>query len=91
MSQFKRELADVQNNIELQIDIGDLEYFADFFLDGLIVDWIVQSKIVGSLERSKGAKDIIAQAVEELENVKRVTRSEINDLQEERAQLIEHT
>ena len=91
MSQFKRELADVQNNIELQIDIGDLEYFADFFLDGLIVDWIIQSKIVGSLERSRGAKDVIAQAVVELENVKRVTRSKMNDLQEERAQLIERT
>jgi hypothetical protein len=91
MSQFKRELADVQNNIELQIDIGDLEYFADFFLDGLIVDWIVQSKIVGSLERSRGAKDVIAQAVVELENVKKMTRSKINGLQDERAQLLERT
>jgi hypothetical protein len=91
MSQFKRELADVQKNFELQIDIGDLEYFADFFLDGLIVDWIVQSKIVGSLEQSKGAKDVIAQAVEELENVKRITQDKISDLQEKRAQLIERT
>lgn len=91
MSQFKRELADVQNSIQLQIDIGDLEYFADFFLDGLIVDWIVQSKIVGSLEQSKGAKDVISQSVEELEAAKRMTRSEINALQEERAQLIERT
>jgi hypothetical protein len=89
MSQFKRELADVQNNIELQVDIGDLEYFADFFLDGLIVDWIVQSKIVGSLEQSRGAKDVVAQAVEELENVKTMIRSNINELREKRAHLLE--
>jgi uncharacterized protein YlxW (UPF0749 family) len=81
----------VQENIQIHIDIGYLEYFADFFLDSLIVDWIVQSKIVGSLEQSKGAKDVMAQAVEELENAKKSTQSKLNELKEERAQLIERT
>jgi hypothetical protein len=89
MSQFKRELADVRENVELQIDIGELESFADFFFDNLIIDWIVQSKIVDSLEQSKAVKSVIAQAVEELENQKKITQSKINDLQEKRTQLIE--
>jgi len=89
MSQFARELADVRKNIELQIDIGELASFADFFFDGLIVDWIVQSKIVDSLEQSKKAKSIIIHAVRELEDLKSVTQNKDRDLQERRALLIE--
>jgi chromosome segregation ATPase len=91
MSQFKRELADVRKNAELQIEIGELETFADFFFDNLIVDWVVQSKIVDSLEQSKQAKNVIGQAVDELENQKKNAQEKINDLQEKRAQLIERT
>jgi len=43
---------------------------ADFFFDGLIIDWVVQSKIVETLERTKNAKNMIAQAVKELEGIK---------------------
>ena len=47
---FKRELSDVElpaNNIN--INLGSFETFADYFFDGLISDWIVQSKINSSL------------------------------------------
>lgn len=91
ISQFKRELADVQKNVVLQINIGELESFADFFFDGLIIDWIVQLKIVESLEQSKQANKVIAQAVKELENLKKVIQSKVSDLKGKRAQLIELT
>jgi len=91
MGQFKRELADVQKSVELQIDIGELESFADFFFDGLIFDWIVQSKIVDSLERSKNAENTIIQVIKELEELKKVTQNRSSDLQEKRALLIERT
>jgi hypothetical protein len=89
ISQFKRELADVRKNVELQIDIGELASFADFFFDGLIVDWIVQSRIVDSLEQSKKVKSIIAQVVKELENLKEITQNRNSGLKEKRALLIE--
>jgi hypothetical protein len=91
MSQLTRELADVQKSVELQIDITELESFADFFIDGLIFDWVVQSKIVDSLEQSKKAKDIIVQAVNELEGIKENTQNKNNYLHEKRAQIIENT
>jgi len=91
MSQFTRELADVRKSVELQIDITELASFADFFIDGLIVDWIVQSKIVDSLEQSKKAKDIIVQAVKELEGLKEITKIKNSNLQEKRALIIENT
>jgi len=42
---FKRELKDIPNYEDLGIDIGNFLAFSDFFFDGLIVDFMVQSKI----------------------------------------------
>jgi chromosome segregation ATPase len=89
ISQFKRELADVRERIELKIDIGAFETFADFFFDGLIVDWVVQSRIVASLERTKEARDMFSQAAAELEDLKRKAQKKQSDLLEKRTQLIE--
>jgi DNA repair exonuclease SbcCD ATPase subunit len=89
ISQFKRELADVKKSTEVQINIGKLESFADFFFDGLIFDWIVQSKIEDSLEKSNKAKSIIAQTIKELEMLKESTQSKFDDIQEKRVLLIE--
>jgi hypothetical protein len=89
MSQFKRELADVKKNVSIQIDIGKFESFADLFLDNLITDWIVQSKINNSLEQSQKAKYVIGQALTELNGLKKIAQSKISDLQNKRTQLIE--
>ena len=42
---FQKELRDIEAIQNLQIDIGGFLTFADFFFDGLIADWLVQSKI----------------------------------------------
>lgn len=42
---FKTELADVELHLNLQVQIDGFLRFADWFFDGLIVDWTVQSKI----------------------------------------------
>ena len=89
ISQFKRELADVQQSIELQINIDELSTFADFFFDGLIVDWAVQNKIVDSLEKSRQAKRTISQVVKELERQETIGMEKIRAAQEKRARLIE--
>ncbi len=91
IGQFKRELADVQKNTEVQINIGELASFADFFFDGLIFDWIVQSKIEDSLAQSDKAKGTIAQTIKELQALKKSTQNEFNDMQEKRVFLIERT
>jgi DNA repair exonuclease SbcCD ATPase subunit len=91
ISQFKRELSDVQKDADVQINIGDLTSFADFFLDGLIFDWIVQSKIEDSLSQSKSAKNIIAKTVGKLEILRESTQNRFDDMKEKRAFLIEDT
>ena len=74
MHQFKRELNDVQNQVELGIDISDFESFADVFLDGFIFDVIVQTKITDALAQAHQAKGVVFQVVSNLEELKRTAQ-----------------
>ena len=42
---FQKELQDVNGTYNLQLDIGGFLSFADFFFDGVIADYLVQTKI----------------------------------------------
>jgi DNA repair exonuclease SbcCD ATPase subunit len=50
LRRFKTELADVKISDDIRIEIGGFSKFADFFFDGLIADWFMQSKIQNSHE-----------------------------------------
>ena len=45
MKRFQKELMDVDNIPEFRIETGDFLTFADYFFDGIVADWLVQSKI----------------------------------------------
>lgn len=45
LKRFQRELMDVDTISEFHIETGDFLSFADYFFDGLIADWLVQSRI----------------------------------------------
>ncbi len=89
MNQFKRELADVKKNVSIQVDIGQFERFVDLFFDNLITDWIVQTKIRGSLEQSQNAKSLVDRTIRELHGFKKIVQDKIRELQNKRKQLIE--
>lgn len=42
---FQKELRDVNGTYNLRLDIGGFLSFADFFFDGVIADYLVQTKI----------------------------------------------
>ena len=52
---FQRELRDVDTMIEFHMEIGSFLTFADFFFDGLIADYFVQSKISDAREEVQEA------------------------------------
>lgn len=89
MTRFTRELADLEQSLTVQIDIGDLATFADYFFDGLIVDWIVQERIDSSLEQSRRARDKIYAVVDDLKNLSAAAQEESRQLSRQRAALIE--
>ncbi len=59
---FQRELRDVTVQADLRMDIGDFLVFADFFFDGLVADYLVQSKI-------SDAREEVAQAIRQVERI----------------------
>jgi len=68
LGQFRRELADLRTGPEapLGVEISSFEKFADYLFDGLIFDWIVQSKISRSLDAARDMRDRIATLVADL-------------------------
>lgn len=50
---FKKELSDVNEFTSIQVNLSSFASFADFFLDGIFVDWFVQSKINDSLNNAR--------------------------------------
>ena len=42
---LKKELSDVDQLVDVDLNISDFLSFADYFFDGIIADWMVQSKI----------------------------------------------
>ncbi|MEG2950734.1 MAG: hypothetical protein RR946_08585 [Clostridia bacterium] len=67
MRSFAAELRDVQNASKLHIELNDFVGFADYFFDGMIADWMVQSRI-------GAAKEQVAEAIRKVQKVR-------NDLQ----------
>ncbi len=52
---FQRELKDIQVPPDLRMEIGGFLSFADFFFDGLIADYLVQSRIADAREQVEDA------------------------------------
>ena len=53
---FEKELQDVNLNLNLDLEIGEFLTFADYFLDNVFVDVMVQSRLssaAGELERTR--------------------------------------
>ncbi len=70
LGRFQRELADLKISPESQlgIDVSSFQTFADYIFDGLIFDWIVQSKINKSLNNARGMKDNMSTIMKNLQN-----------------------
>lgn len=65
---FQRELRDVSAVVDFRIDIGGFLTFADFFFDGIIADYLVQSKL-------KDAKAQVISAIHQVEALLRELRT----------------
>lgn len=52
---FQRELQDVHVPLNLKIEISSFLSFADFFFDGFVADYLVQSKIADAREQISDA------------------------------------
>ena len=60
---FSRELQDVHQVINIDLNTGDFLSFADYFFDGFVADWMVQSRI-------NDAKRQVADAIRQVERIR---------------------
>ncbi|WP_315115277.1 hypothetical protein [uncultured Clostridium sp.] len=88
---FKRELSNVKLSSDMDINIGSFEKFADYFFDGLIFDWVVQSKINDSLDNVydtsnnlKGLLSTLERNLDSFEGELKTAEDEIKRIVEEK-------
>ena len=87
--QFEEELADADERLQLSLQIDGFSKFADYFFDGLISDWIVQSKIQKAKAECSETISRVKTAVRQCESRLDSVCSEINTLSERKRDLIE--
>jgi hypothetical protein len=81
LSSFNRELADVSqiSSVNLGINISGFETFADYFFDGLISDWMVQSKIENTLNNATETLTTIENIINKLQSELKELRYKLED------------
>lgn len=68
LKRFQRELKDVNIPLDLRMEVGSFLSFADFFFDGFVADYLVQSKISEAKEQ---VSDTIVRVEQILNELKR--------------------
>ena len=66
LKRFQRELKDVSIPLDLRMEVGSFLSFADFFFDGFVADYLVQSKISEAKEQVSDAIIRVEQILNEL-------------------------
>ena len=91
LSSFNRELADVSqiSNVNLGINISEFETFADYFFDGLISDWMVQSKIKNSLNSATETLRTVEGIIYKLQNELKQLRDKLEENIRKRKEMLE--
>lgn len=82
LRRFRTELAEAGERLQVSLEIGSFTKFADYFFDGLIADWIVQSDI-------HRASDVCHDAIGQVRDSVRECRRKLEETSNETARLLE--
>ena len=66
LKRFQKELKDVNIPLDLRMEVGSFLSLADFFFDGFVADYLVQSKISDAKEQVSDAIIRVEQILNEL-------------------------
>lgn len=80
LRRFKTELADINIQADMQVNIDGFLRFADYFFDGLFADWAVGDKISESQSSVQRVKSQIKSALNKLHNMEDAADKEIDSL-----------
>ena len=65
---FQPELKDVNLPMDMKLEVGSFLSFADYFFDGMVADFLVQSKISDAKQKVAEAIYRVQQVLNELED-----------------------
>lgn len=88
MKQFKQELKEVEVPLDFQVNVDGFTKFSDFFFDGFLVDWFVQSKINDSIECIDEVRHQVLKALNQLVKMKDEIGDGVNQKHVELEQII---
>jgi hypothetical protein len=89
LSRFKTELADISINGDMiSIDQNSFLCFADFFFDGLIADWMMQTKIKESLEQVSIMRNQVLNTIEGLTSMESRENDDVKKFEAEISELV---
>ncbi len=86
---FQRELADVKTD-EITFNIGQFSTLADFILDGLLFDLIVQSQINKAVSQTSKLRQNIEATINDLQNLLELNTQAASAIEVRRKSLIEN-
>jgi DNA repair exonuclease SbcCD ATPase subunit len=89
LRRFQEELADAGQRLNVSLEVGGFSKFADFFFDGLIADWVVQSKIREASSACSSALSRVSSAVGECRRRLAEVGREREEVGQQRRALIE--
>ncbi|MEL7659049.1 MAG: hypothetical protein AAGU75_24420, partial [Bacillota bacterium] len=88
LRQFKTELADISLDSDIFIEMEGFAKFADFFFDGLITDWFMQSRIQNSQDSVYAVKSQVLSILEKLGDMESQENSNIEHMEAEIDELV---
>ncbi|GEN52958.1 hypothetical protein [Halobacillus faecis] len=90
LRKFANEIEDLGNHYDINIHISSGLTIADYFFDGLLVDWFVQNKIQSSHEEVKEIRKKTHAMLLDLETLQRQFKKQEGTLTKEMDQMIRH-
>lgn len=91
LHQFHSELADIQINENISIQIEGFTKFADFFFDGIFSDWMVQSKINSSIQAVSDLETKVDRVIYQLHGAKTSSEASLAQAKQELDNFIKNT
>ena len=70
LRRFKTELADVDMEVDIQIEIDDFSKFADWFFDNIFTDWNIKEKIENSQAQALDTRGKITSTINLLKEMR---------------------
>jgi hypothetical protein len=91
LNRFRRELSDVNLDIDISIDIDSFDRFADIFFDNIFTDIDVQDKIESSLENVTTSIDSVKYMMKKLKGECEAKEVNLKDMKLKIKNIIEET